>query len=89
MYPDAFFVFNLIHAQRDKYMKRYIQSLKLHKNVQIYSGFSSDDLRTFVASVDVMVAPSLSEGFGFVHAETSCMETSLITTNVASIPEVV
>ena len=61
IYPDALFVFNLIHAQRDKYMKRYIQSLKLHKNIQLYSGFSLDDLRTFVASVDVMVAPSVSE----------------------------
>jgi len=89
IYPDALFVFNLIHAQRDKYMKRYIQSLKLHKNIQLYSGFSLDDLRTFVASVDVMVAPSVSEWFGFVHAETSCMETPLITTNVSSIPEVV
>jgi len=41
-----------------------------------------------VASCDVVVAPSLSEGFGSVHTETVAMEKSLITTSIASLPEV-
>jgi glycosyltransferase involved in cell wall biosynthesis len=47
------------------------------------------DLRKFVASCDVVVAPSLSEWFGSVHTETIAMHKPLITTFVASIPEVV
>jgi len=42
-----------------------------------------------VAASDCVVAPSLSEGFGSVHAEVSSMQKPLITTHVASIPEVV
>jgi glycosyltransferase involved in cell wall biosynthesis len=42
-----------------------------------------------VASCDVVVAPSFSEGFGSVHTETVAMQKPLITTNVASLPEVV
>ena len=38
---------------------------------------------------NVVVAPSLSEGFGSVHAEVSAMGIPLITTHVAAIPEVV
>jgi glycosyltransferase involved in cell wall biosynthesis len=42
-----------------------------------------------LASVDCVVAPSISEGFGSVHSEVSAMWKLLITTNVSSIPEVV
>ncbi|HCB51388.1 TPA: hypothetical protein DEP21_02315 [Patescibacteria group bacterium] len=47
------------------------------------------DLRTMVASCDVVVAPSFSEGFGSVHTEVVAMDKPLITTYVASLPEVV
>ena len=42
-----------------------------------------------VASVDAVIAPSISEWFGSVHTEAVAMKKPLITTNVASIPEVV
>lgn len=42
-----------------------------------------------VAASDCIVAPSLSEGFGSVHAEVSSLWKPLITSYVASIPEVV
>lgn len=42
-----------------------------------------------VGAVDCVIAPSLSEGFGSVHTETLSLGTPLITTAVASIPEVV
>lgn len=42
-----------------------------------------------VASVDVVIAPSLTEGFGSVHSEACGMGKVLITTQVAAIPEVV
>jgi glycosyltransferase involved in cell wall biosynthesis len=37
----------------------------------------------------MIVAPSLSEGFGSVHTESVAMNKSLLTTYIASIPEVV
>jgi glycosyltransferase involved in cell wall biosynthesis len=42
-----------------------------------------------VACADVVVAPSLAEGFGSVHSEVCAMGKPLITTQVAAIPEVV
>lgn len=46
-------------------------------------------MRELVASADCVIAPSLSEGFGSVHTEVCAMKKPLITTDVASIPEVV
>lgn len=37
----------------------------------------------------MIVAPSLSEGFGSVHTESAAMKKPLLTTYIASIPEVV
>ena len=42
-----------------------------------------------IASSDMIVAPSLSEGFGSVHTESVAMAKPLLTTYIASIPEVV
>jgi len=42
-----------------------------------------------IASSDLIVAPSLSEGFGSVHTESVAMKKPLLTTYIASIPEVV
>lgn len=88
-YPDILFVCNLIHAKRDFETKQKIRSLWYHKNIQLFSWFPLDNLRTLVAASDCIVAPSLSEGFGSVHAEVSSMWKPLITSYVASIPEVV
>jgi hypothetical protein len=37
----------------------------------------------------LIIAPSLAEGFGSVHSEACVMQKTLITTQVAAIPEVV
>jgi hypothetical protein len=46
-------------------------------------------LRIFVACADIIIAPSLAEGFGSVHSEACAMWKNLITSNLAAIPEVV
>ncbi|MDR3169267.1 MAG: glycosyltransferase family 4 protein [Candidatus Peribacteria bacterium] len=46
-------------------------------------------LRELVATADIVIAPSLAEGFGSVHSETCAMGKVLLTTQVAAIPEVV
>jgi len=88
-YPDILFVCNLIHAKRDGETKQKIRTLWYNKNIQLFSGFSLENLRTLVAASDCVIAPSLSEWFGSVHAEVSAIGKPLITSYVASIPEVV
>jgi len=83
------FVFNLIDSKRTKYIKEKIQKYHLGSSVQIFDGFEKNELRTLVASSDMIVAPSLSEWFGSVHTESVAMKKPLLTTYIASIPEVV
>lgn len=87
--PQLLFVFNLIDSKRTEYIKEKIRKYHLGSSVQIFNGLEKNDLRTFVASADLIVAPSISEGFGSVHTEAAAMKKSLLTTYIASIPEVV
>ncbi|MBU1758452.1 glycosyltransferase, partial [Patescibacteria group bacterium] len=86
-------VFNLIESKRTEEMKLNISNPpNPHLSsgaIRIFDGMGKEELRCLIASVDCVVAPSLSEGFGSVHTETCAMKIPLITTNVASIPEVV
>jgi len=87
--PQLLFVFNLIDSKRTKHIKEKIRKYHLWSSVQIFDGLEKNDLRTLVASSDMIVAPSLSEGFGSVHTESVAMKKPLLTTYIASIPEVV
>lgn len=87
--PQLLFVFNLIDSQRTEYIKEKIRKYHLGSSVQIFDGLEKNDLRILVASSSLIVAPSLSEGFGSVHTETVAMGKPLLTTYIASIPEVV
>lgn len=82
-------VFNLIESNRTEDVKVQIASLRSQSQIVVFDGFEKEELRRLVASVDCVVAPSISEGFGSVHTEVCAMEKPLITTDVASIPEVV
>ena len=87
-------IFNFIPAQRDFYIKKRIQNImnSLSKGdrgrVKIWNGLEKNELRALVAEVDWVIAPSLSEGFWSVHTETLALGTPLITTYIASLPEV-
>lgn len=83
------FVFNLIDSKRTEYIKEKIRKYHLGSSVQVFNGLEKDELRTLVASSDMIVAPSLSEWFGSVHTESVAMKKPLLTTYIASIPEVV
>lgn len=83
------FVFNLIDSKRTEYIKEKIRKYHLGSSVQIFDGLEKNELRTLVDSSDMIVAPSLSEWFGSVHTESVAMRKPLLTTYIASIPEVV
>lgn len=68
---------------------RFLEKFGFARQIQIFWWISKKDLRTMLACSDVVVAPSFSEWFGSVHTETCAMGKPLITTNIASLPEVV
>lgn len=67
----------------------FLEKFWFARQIQIFEWLDKSDLRTMVGSCDVVVAPSVSEWFGSVHTETVAMGKPLITTSVASLPEVV
>ncbi len=90
------FVFNLIDSKRTEYIKKKIRKYhpvkdgaSLWSSVQIFDSQEKNDLRTLIASSDIIIAPSLSEWFWSVHTEAAAMGKPLITTYIASLPEVV
>ena len=91
--PDSKLLFNIIQSKRSEFIVERINSiskqLKAEERIQIFRGFSKEDLRIFVACANIIVAPSLAEGFGSVHSEACAMWKNLITSNLAAIPEVV
>ena len=90
---NTIMVFNLIPCKRDNEIKKKIQEQAKKSGfldrITIFSWWDIEQLRTLVASVDAVIAPSLAEGFGSVHSEVCSMGKPLITTRVAAIPEVV
>ena len=63
--PDSKLLFNIIPSKRSEYIVERINSiskkLKAENRVQIFRGFSKEDLRIFVACADIIIAPSLAE----------------------------
>ncbi|NCQ82196.1 glycosyltransferase family 4 protein [bacterium] len=53
-----------------------------------FNGMLRKDLIHKVASVDAVIMPSLSDGFGLVAAEVSSLDVPLIISHTASLPEV-
>lgn len=85
-FPDLHWVFNLIPSKRTS---EFAERIARFPQTTLLLGLSQRDLRQLVASVDLVVAPSLAEGFGSVHTEVCAMQKPLLTTQVAAIPEVV
>ncbi|MBO7504619.1 hypothetical protein J6T66_00100 [bacterium] len=63
--PDSKLLFNIIPSKRSEFIVERINSiskqLKVENRIQIFRGFSKEDLRIFVACADVIIAPSLAE----------------------------
>ena len=63
--PDSKLLFNIIPSKRSDYIVERINAISKQLNaedkIQIFRGFSKDDLRIFVACADVIIAPSLAE----------------------------
>lgn len=94
-HPDLQIILNFIPSKRQSHILQMLtEQLSILPSdqsvrVRIHYGLAKTQLRALVATVDAVIAPSLSEGFGSVHSEVCAMHTPLITTNISAIPEVV
>ncbi len=79
-----------IYSSSDGYKQKLLSlvySLGLKDRV-VFTGFRKN-IPEFLASFDIFVLPSRSEGFGRVNLEAMAMGKPVISTNVGGIPEVV
>jgi len=83
-------IFNLIDCKRKNKIKQKVFNYKKNnpEKILIFDWFKMEDLRNLIALSDIVIAPSISEWFGSVHTESVAMWKTLLTTNIASIPEV-
>jgi glycosyltransferase involved in cell wall biosynthesis len=68
-------------------LQNMAKSSKIKKNV-IFTGLRND-VERLINAFDVLVLPSLNEGFGYALAEAMALKTPVVATNISSIPEVV
>jgi glycosyltransferase involved in cell wall biosynthesis len=86
----------LLIISKDKaYKKQYdsiiklIKQLRIEKNIFIHNPLPYNELPSYVKSVNCVVVPSLSEGFGFAVAEACAMNIPVVASDAGSIPEIV
>jgi glycosyltransferase involved in cell wall biosynthesis len=89
---DADAILVAITAHRDPrfpIMQRLVRELKLEKKVHFYDSLPRPDLIAAASAADVIVIPSVVEGFGFVAAESAVLGKPLVVSESGSLPEVV
>lgn len=71
-----------------KEQKQFIEDNKLQANITLINKCDRDSLIKFYNAADVLLAPSLYEGFGLTILEAMACGTPVVTSNVSSLPEV-
>lgn len=84
--PDATFVLAGAGADRER-LENLAAKLGITDQVQ-FLGFV-EDVPTLLTKLDLVVIPSLAEGFGLIAAEALAMEVPVVATQVGGLPEVV
>ena len=74
---------------RRRHIIEMIGRLRIDNQVILLRPVPKGELPSYIAASDCVVVPSLSEGFGFMAAEACAMERPIVSTDVASLPEVV
>ena len=68
---------------------RKIKNLKIEKKVFFKNNLGFEEVREIYCSADIVVIPSLYEGFGFAVGEAMSCKKAVVTTNGGAIPEVI
>ena len=84
--PNTYFLFTGTGILSDFLIKK-IRELRLEHRV-IYTGFRKD-IPAIMKAVDLLLLPSIVEGFGYVLIEAMAAAKPVVATNVSSIPEIV
>ena len=76
---------------RRKYEKilHMIDEFKLADHICLLDPLPYDDLPRYISLADLVVVPSLSEGFGYSAAESAAMGKPIVASNAGSLPEIV
>lgn len=75
--------------RRHQSINDIIQKYDLSSCVTIIPSVPYTQIGTYILASDVVVVPSLAEGFGFAAAEVCALDQNLIVSNTAALPEVV
>ena len=89
--PNSKFLLILAKEPRDRYENiiKMIEDLNIDDKFILLDPVPRNELPNYIAAVDCVVVPSISEGFGFTAAEACAMGKPVVATDVASLPEVV
>jgi glycosyltransferase involved in cell wall biosynthesis len=85
-FPQAHYILAGDGAQKEE-LEAQTQVLGLEERVH-FLGWRSD-AQAVIAALDVLLAPSLWEGFGLVFLEAMALHVPIISTQVSAIPEVI
>jgi glycosyltransferase involved in cell wall biosynthesis len=88
---DSRLLLILSNDPKDEYAKivKMIDELKLRDHVLLIREKAHEEIPKYIAASDIVVVPSLSEGFGFTAAEASAMGKPVVATYVGSLPEII
>jgi glycosyltransferase involved in cell wall biosynthesis len=84
--PDATFMLAGTGADQER-LKNLAERLGISDQVK-FLGFV-EDVPTLLTGLDLVVIPSLAEGFGLIAAEALALEVPVVATQVGGLPEVV
>lgn len=82
----------LVLSERDKrieYIKKLIKKLNLENKIILLKSMPKKELMEHIKAADLVVAPSLTEGFGYSVIEACEMGKIVVATNTTSIPEII
>lgn len=68
---------------------KYSRDTKVINNIKFMPGLSQEDLFALICSTDVVVIPSLSEGYGLLVAEAMALGVAVVCSDIKAIREVV
>jgi len=70
-------------------IKSKVQKAKLEKDIILQPALSQKELIPVVQAADLIIVPSVSEGFGLAIAEAMAMSRPVLASNVGGIPELI
>ena len=88
-YKDLDLVFAGELLSKNAYLTKLVQTLGIGRRIRDLGQLPTEELIRCYSEAEVLVLPSLYEGFGFTAVEAMACETPVVAANAASLPEVV